>query len=181
MKLANLLLLERMVKPVNIFGAALAIGAGVVTAFNPPSSLSSSSTTSRRVIPTTPLHVTATPDVVISTPLHMTVGSSSTTTLDRPTLTPSITDPYQSTDSEHAPNSDWILRIYNDNINTREYVAVCLVQVVGLCESRAYHTMQDAHDNGIAKVGEYNQEVAECYEEQLVERGIMCDVVASVE
>merc|ERR1719478_767605 len=73
----------------------------------------------------------------------------------------------------------WILRIYNDNINTREYVAVCLVQVVGLCESRAYFTMQDAHDNGIAKVGEYNQEAAECYEEQLVERGIMCDVVAS--
>ena len=178
MKLANLL--ERMVKPVKIFGAALAIGAGVVTAFTPPSSSLSSSSSSRRVIPTTPLHVTATPDVVISTPLHMTVGSSSTT-LDRPTLTPSITDPYQSTDSEHAPNSDWILRIYNDNINTREYVAVCLVQVVGLCESRAYHTMQDAHDNGIAKVGEYNQEVAECYEEQLVERGIMCDVVASVE
>lgn len=171
-----------MVKPVKIFGAALAIGAGVVTAFTPPSSSlsSSSTTTSRRVIPTTPLHVTATPDVIISTSLHMTVGSSSTT-LDRPTLTPSITDPYHSTDSEHAPNSDWILRIYNDNINTREYVAVCLVQVVGLCESRAYHTMQDAHDNGIAKVGEYNQEVAECYEEQLVERGIMCDVVASVE
>lgn len=75
------------------------------------------------------------------------------------------------------PNGDWILRIYNDNINTREYVAVCLVQVVGLCESRAYFTMQDAHHNGIAKVGEYNQEVAECYEEQLNDRGVMCDVV----
>ena len=37
--------------------------------------------------------------------------------------------------------------------------------------------MQDAHDNGIAKVGEYLRDVAECYEEQLGERGIMCDVV----
>jgi len=77
------------------------------------------------------------------------------------------------------PNGDWILRIYNDNINTREYVAVCLVQVVGLCESRAYFTMQDAHHNGIAKVGEYNQEVAECYEELLHEKGIVCDVVSA--
>ena len=76
------------------------------------------------------------------------------------------------------PNGNWLLRIYNDNINTREYVAVCLVQVTGLCESRAYYTMQQAHSNGIAKVGEYNQEVAECYEDQLNERGIVCDVIA---
>ena len=70
-----------------------------------------------------------------------------------------------------------ILRIYNDDVNTREYVAICLVEVVGLCESRAYYTMQDAHRNGIAKVGEYNPEVAECYEEQLTDRGVVCDVV----
>ena len=167
-----------MVKPVKIFGAALAMSAGVATAFTPPSSQSVALSSSRRLSPSTPLHVTATSDAAISM-----VGSSSSVILDRPplpTLVPSTeSDSYRSTESEHAPNSDWILRIYNDNINTREYVAVCLVQVVGLCESRAYYTMQDAHDNGIAKVGEYNQEVAECYEEQLVERGIMCDVVAS--
>lgn len=83
------------------------------------------------------------------------------------------------TERHMSPPEESILRIYNDNVNTREYVAVCLVQVVGLCETRAYHTMQDAHHNGIAKVGEYNQEVAECYEEQLNERGIVCDVVSS--
>jgi len=77
------------------------------------------------------------------------------------------------------PDHDCILRIYNDKTNTREYIAVCLVQVVGLCESRAYFTMQDAHQNGIAKVGEYNQEVAECYEDLLHEKGILCDVVSS--
>ncbi len=53
------------------------------------------------------------------------------------------------------------------------------MQVVGLCESRAFYTMQQAHQNGIAKVGEYNQEVAECYEEQLNEKGIVCDVVSA--
>ena len=111
--------------------------------------------------------------------------SSSSTILDRPitleplTATPITTPQIDETTQSHPSSPEYILRIYNDNINTREYVAVCLVQVVGLCESRAYYTMQDAHDNGIAKVGEYNQEVAECYEEQLVERGIMCDVVES--
>ena len=97
--------------------------------------------------------------------------------LDRPEAETETQDRTRYTDREMLPNGEWILRIYNDNVNTREYVAVCLVQVVGLCEGRAYHTMQDAHRNGIAKVGEYNQEVAECYEEQLGERGIVCDVV----
>lgn len=105
---------------------------------------------------------------------------SSSVVLDRPaTVERQSQDRSRSTDRDMHPNGDWILRIYNDNINTREYVAVCLVQVVGLCESRAYFTMQDAHHNGIAKVGEYNQEVAECYEEQLIEKGVMCDVVSA--
>lgn len=105
---------------------------------------------------------------------------SSSVVLDRPvTVERQLQDRSRSTNRDTHPNGDWILRIYNDNINTREYVAVCLVQVVGLCENRAYFTMQDAHHNGIAKVGEYNQEVAECYEEQLIERGVMCDVVSA--
>ena len=138
--------------------------------------------TERNSLPAT-LVFTMTPPSFIM-PENVTTMSSSTI-LDRPSTSPLITSPSPNHLPDHLttqnpnPADDWILRIYNDNINTREYVAVCLVQVVGLCESRAYFTMQDAHDNGIAKVGEYNQEVAECYEEQLVERGIMCDVVAS--
>mmetsp|Transcript_25888 Transcript_25888/g.42733 ORF Transcript_25888/g.42733 Transcript_25888/m.42733 type:complete len:166 (+) Transcript_25888:215-712(+) len=164
-----------MVKPVKIFGAAalaMSAGAAVVSAFTPSSSYHQQQS-SVVLRPQSALHATLTPEPIMSS-----------TILDRPSTLPSplTTSPTQQPDhtSQQHPNSDdWILRIYNDNINTREYVAVCLVQVVGLCESRAYFTMQDAHDNGIAKVGEYNQEVAECYEEQLVERGIMCDVVAS--
>jgi ATP-dependent Clp protease adapter protein ClpS len=172
-----------MVKPAKkILGAALAMSAGaVVSAFTPVYQQQQQSALLRPKV--TPLHATATPDAVIDGGLLSMVGSSSSSIiLDRPLTTlPTIeSNPTRHDHSEQqSPNSDWILRIYNDNINTREYVAVCLVQVVGLCESRAYYTMQDAHDHGIAKVGEYNQEVAECYEEQLVERGIMCDVVAS--
>lgn len=160
-----------MVKPTKIFRAALAATAGAavtVSAFSP-----------------TLYHQQQQPSSLAQVALHATTAlSSAPSILDRPSTLPTFptieTSPaHQTRTNQQSPNSDdWILRIYNDNINTREYVAVCLVQVVGLCESRAYFTMQDAHDNGIAKVGEYNQEVAECYEEQLVERGIMCDVVA---
>ena len=164
-----------MVKPVKILGAAALAGAAVVSAFTPASYHQQQQSALLR--PQSALHATLT-----SSEPAVTMSS---TILDRPSTSPLITSPSPNHQPDHLttqnpnPADDWILRIYNDNINTREYVAVCLVQVVGLCESRAYFTMQDAHDNGIAKVGEYNQEVAECYEEQLVERGIMCDVVAS--
>lgn len=166
-----------MVKPGKIFGAAalaMSAGAAVVSAFAPTYHQQQQSV----FRPQGALHATLTQPEPIMT-------SSSSTILDRPitldplTATPITTPQIDETTQSHPSSPEYILRIYNDNINTREYVAVCLVQVVGLCESRAYYTMQDAHDNGIAKVGEYNQEVAECYEEQLVERGIMCDVVES--
>lgn len=179
-----------MVKPVKILGAVLAMSAGaVVSAFTPCNHYHQQHHQSVLLRPTaiTPLHATATPSSavdygVLSMSDTSPSSSSAPAILDRPLTTLPSTESDSSTrqeSSELAPNSDWILRIYNDNINTREYVAVCLVQIVGLCETRAYYTMQDAHDNGIAKVGEYNQEVAECYEEQLQERGVMCDVVAS--
>mmetsp|Transcript_16174 Transcript_16174/g.35205 ORF Transcript_16174/g.35205 Transcript_16174/m.35205 type:complete len:162 (+) Transcript_16174:263-748(+) len=156
-----------MVRSVKILGAAVMMGAA--TAFAPVTP-SSFGTNSRPLSPA-PLK-SAVSAIVLDEP------SSSSIILDRPTtIERQSQDKSKSTDRDMHPNGDWILRIYNDNINTREYVAVCLVQVVGLCESRAYFTMQDAHHNGIAKVGEYNQEVAECYEEQLNDRGIMCDVV----
>jgi len=133
---------------------------------------------------TMPLSHTVAPARPLSPPLHAT---ASATVLDKPavlspaerTVSPAERRRDFRPNSDMDPNGDYILRIYNDNINTREYVAVCLVQVVGCSEMRAYHTMQDAHHNGIAKVGEYNQEIAECYEDQLNDRGIMCDVVDS--
>ena len=95
-------------------------------------------------------------------------GPPSSVVLDHPAVEQETERHSDKFIERHMSPDEWILRIY-----------VCLVQVVGLCETRAYHTMQDAHHNGIAKVGEYNQEVAECYEEQLNERGIVCDVVSA--
>jgi len=160
-----------MVQSLKVLSVAAAVMVNAASAFTPTTS-ASWGIQSR---PLSPSPLQAVSGTVLDAP-----ASGNSVILDRPAT---IANPQQdksrhTTDSDMIPDGDWMLRIFNDNINTREYVAVCLVQVVGLCESRAYFTMQDAHHNGIAKVGEYNQEVAECYEEQLNEMGIMCDVVS---
>mmetsp|Transcript_13748 Transcript_13748/g.29539 ORF Transcript_13748/g.29539 Transcript_13748/m.29539 type:complete len:245 (+) Transcript_13748:1-735(+) len=161
--------IHEMVRSMKILSVAAAVMMSAASGFTPTAS-NSYGTISRPLSPP-PLQAAVSASVL---------DGPSTPVLDRPsTIERQSQDKSKSTDREMHPNGDWILRIYNDNINTREYVAVCLVQVVGLCESRAYYTMQDAHHNGIAKVGEYNQEVAECYEEQLIDRGVMCDVVSA--
>jgi len=68
------------------------------------------------------------------------------------------------------------VRIYNDGLNTREFVARCLVQYAGLGELAAYRTMMQAHQNGIAVVGRYVYEVAEMYHDALKNNGIICDI-----
>jgi len=75
----------------------------------------------------------------------------------------------------------WEVRIYNDSDNTREHVARILVQVTGLTEIAAYQTMMQAHQNGLAVVGQYAYEVAEMYLSALRNRGIVCDTVPVVE
>lgn len=151
-----------------------AVMMSTVSAFSPATSASAGFGTHARHLAPSSLHATATAIHAPSSPVSAVNGL----VLDRPTtIERRKQDKNDATDGDMEPNGDSILRIYNDNVNTREYVAVCLVQVVGLSENRAYFTMQDAHHNGIAKVGEYNQDVAECYEEQLNEKGVMCDVV----
>jgi ATP-dependent Clp protease adaptor protein ClpS len=71
----------------------------------------------------------------------------------------------------------WEVRIYNDGLNTREHVARSLVQVTGLSELRAYQTMMQAHQNGIAVVGRWVYEIAEMYHDALKNKGIVCDII----
>ena len=160
-----------MVQSLRVLSVAATVMIGAASAFTPANSALSFGITQSRPLSPTPLQAAAT---VLDAP----TGSNSII-LDQPTTIERTKQDSNkhNTNSDMIPNGEWLLRIYNDNINTREYVAVCLVQVTGLCESRAYYTMQQAHQHGIAKVGEYDQEVAECYEEQLIERGIVCDVV----
>lgn len=71
----------------------------------------------------------------------------------------------------------WEVRIYNDGLNTREYVARSLVQVTGMAEILAYQTMMQAHSHGMAVVGRWVYEVAEMYHDRLRSDGIICDLV----
>ena len=71
----------------------------------------------------------------------------------------------------------WEVRILNDGENTREYVAVSLVEVASLSEVAAYQTMMQAHQNGSAVIGRWVYERAEMYVDALQKNGIVCDMV----
>ena len=62
-------------------------------------------------------------------------------------------------------------------MNKREYVAKCLMEIVGLSEGSSYQVMMQAHQIGIAVIGRYHQERAELYKNSLSEHGLVCDMV----
>lgn len=112
-----------------------------------------------------------------------TLDRTSTISTSTPTLAPPSVEKRQkskSTPSKQRKSTGseaWEVRIYNDGKNTREFVARCLVQIVGHSEFTAYQTMMQAHQNGMAVVGIYRYEVAEMYYGELTKNGIVCDFV----
>jgi ATP-dependent Clp protease adapter protein ClpS len=120
-----------------------------------------------------------------SWPLYMSVPASSSTsiTLDRPsTFQPQKSTDYdQTTDDALNPDGPYTLRLFDDNLNTKEWVARSLVYVVGLCEQDAYAKMTEAHTMGIAKVGDYRFDIAECYRREMLKNEIKCDVIPAEE
>ena len=71
----------------------------------------------------------------------------------------------------------WEVRLYNDPFNKREFVARCLMEIVGLSETSSYQVMMQAHQNGIAAIGRYHRERAELYRDRLVGEGLVCDMI----
>ena len=107
----------------------------------------------------------------------------SATTIERPKTTERVVEKTRkrarapAKERKQSGSESWEVRIYNDVMNTREFVARCLVQLVGLSEMAAYQTMMQAHQNGLAVVGRYAFERAEMYHEALTSNGIMCDMI----
>ena len=66
--------------------------------------------------------------------------------------------------------------LFNDEMNTREYVARVLVVVCNLSEGDAYGIMEKAHRDGYAVVGVWGAEVAEMYTEMLKAKGLQADM-----
>lgn len=83
----------------------------------------------------------------------------------------------EDTDSKSSKSKGWAVRLYNDPMNKREFVARCLTEVCALSDGAAYQCMMQAHQLGIAVIGCYHLEMAELYRDQLTEHGLMIDMV----
>jgi ATP-dependent Clp protease adapter protein ClpS len=68
------------------------------------------------------------------------------------------------------------LLLFDDPVNTREYVSRVLCTKVALSEGEAYDAMMTAHQAGMAVVGVYQFEVAENYCSQMKESGLVAAV-----
>mmetsp|Transcript_25662 Transcript_25662/g.37783 ORF Transcript_25662/g.37783 Transcript_25662/m.37783 type:complete len:174 (+) Transcript_25662:167-688(+) len=79
-------------------------------------------------------------------------------------------------EKQRVQSKGWAVRLFNDPMNKREFVARCLMEVAGLTDGAAFQVMMQAHKNGVAVVGTYHQELAELYRNSLVERGLVCDM-----
>ena len=70
----------------------------------------------------------------------------------------------------------WVLKLNDDQDNTRSYVCECLVRVAKLTEEESYLKMMNAHQHGEAIIGEYCREHAEYYKEALTSSGLVCEI-----
>lgn len=79
--------------------------------------------------------------------------------------------------SSYTKRGGWAVRLFNDPMNKREFVAMCLSKIVGLSDGQAYQVMMQAHQNGVSIVGRFDYERAELYKVALVEHGLLCDMI----
>eukprot|EP00569_Conticribra_weissflogii_P007620 CAMPEP_0171330326 /NCGR_PEP_ID=MMETSP0878-20121228/1934_1 /TAXON_ID=67004 /ORGANISM="Thalassiosira weissflogii, Strain CCMP1336" /LENGTH=161 /DNA_ID=CAMNT_0011830599 /DNA_START=177 /DNA_END=662 /DNA_ORIENTATION=+ len=161
-----------MVQSIKIICVAAAVMINAVSAFTAPRPSS--------------MWVPVQPRRLAPSPLPATSSSMSTVSGPATIDSPSIEAPQKrrryDADEEHKMEEDKsILRIFNDSINTREYVSRCLVQVVGLSEDRAYETMMHAHEFGLAAVGKYATPTAQMLAERLCVSGVRADFVQTDE
>jgi ATP-dependent Clp protease adaptor protein ClpS len=78
----------------------------------------------------------------------------------------------------YSPNKGgWAVRLFNDPMNKREFVAMCLSKIAGLTDGQAYSVMMQAHQQGVAIVGRYDLERAELYRNSFNENGLSCDMI----
>lgn len=70
----------------------------------------------------------------------------------------------------------YLLILYNDNFNKRQYVANALMLTLSWDEPKANEVMMMAHEFGWAVCGEYNKELAFEYRDKLLKLGIYADV-----
>jgi len=72
---------------------------------------------------------------------------------------------------------NWLVVLYNDPFNKKQYVQQALMEVFKWQESRANDVMLQAHTNGFAVCGEFYKELAEEYAKQLQDKGLDAEAV----
>ena len=75
------------------------------------------------------------------------------------------------------PSKGWAVRLYNDPMNKREFVARCLSEICGLNDGAAFQCMMTAHKTGRSVIGNYAFEMAEFYLKALMEQGLTVDMI----
>jgi ATP-dependent Clp protease adaptor protein ClpS len=87
----------------------------------------------------------------------------SSTTLDRNTDTNVAKQRYP----------DWKVIVLNDDVNTFEHVAICLIRIIpNTTPEKAWEIAHQIHNNGSATVWSGPLEQAEMYHEQLRAKGL---------
>jgi ATP-dependent Clp protease adapter protein ClpS len=79
--------------------------------------------------------------------------------------------------ASYTKKGGWAVRLFNDPMNKREFVSMCLSKICGLSDGQSYQVMMAAHQNGVAVIGRYDYERAELYRDSLVEQGLVCDMI----
>lgn len=133
----------------------------------------------QRVLCSAPNHFSPYP-MAVKTTLHATTMASTdegTTTIERPETVEKVKDEGKVQKDEKLGSEGWMVRLYNDPMNKREFVARCLTEICGLSDGAAYDTMMQAHLNGLAVIGRYMYERAEMYYTSLREHGLFVDMV----
>lgn len=71
----------------------------------------------------------------------------------------------------------FLLRLWNDPYNKREFVARCLAEVCGKSDTESFQIMMQAHQQGMGVIGQYDLEIAELYLQSLKERSLLVDMI----
>ena len=80
-------------------------------------------------------------------------------------------------ESKSSNSKGWAVRLFNDPMNKREFVARSLTEVCALSDGAAYTCMMKAHQFGISVIGRYHLEMAELYRDELLDKGLVVDMV----
>jgi ATP-dependent Clp protease adapter protein ClpS len=88
-----------------------------------------------------------------------------------------VKDEDRTQEASKIKRGGWAVRLWNDPVNKREFVSMCLCKIVGLTDGQAYQVMMEAHKNGLSVIGRFDLERAELYRDKLRENGLTVDMI----